>query len=75
MPGEESIGEMLNKLVPNNSRSSDSNNEIESDHGCYSMVKEKQGKPSAVPSPATKAADKKKRKQKEKEEEKAKIDA
>ena len=28
MPDEESIGEMLNKLVPKNSKSSDSNNEM-----------------------------------------------
>ena len=62
MPDEESIGEMLNELVPENSKSSDSNNEIDSDHGCYSMVKEKQGKPSVASSSATKAADKKKEK-------------
>ena len=37
------------------------------------MVKEKQGKPSAVPLPVTKVADKKKIKQKEKEQEKAKM--
>ena len=50
IPDGESIGGMLNELVPQNPEYDDQSNERGSDHGHYSMVREKQGKPSAVPS-------------------------
>ena len=49
MPDRESIGEMLNKLVYQDSGSDDQSNERNFDHGYYSMVREKQSKPSVVP--------------------------
>ena len=63
MPAEESIGEMLSKLGSENPTSSEQNNEIDFDNDCYSMGKEKQGKPNPIPSPA----DKKKEKERQKE--------
>ena len=58
MPVGESIGKMLNELKLPSSESGDQGeiNECE----FYSMAREKQGKPSTVPSPATKVAEKEK---------------
>ena len=75
MSDGESIGEILNELVPQGSENDDQSNERGSDCGYNSMAREKQGKPSAVPSPATKAANKerKKEKQEKKDEGKDKL--
>ena len=71
MPGGESIGEILDELKPQVSESDDQSNE--KDHESYSMVREKQGKPSAVLSPATKAAEKAKEKSKGKKKDASKL--
>ena len=62
MPGGESIGEILDEIKPQDSKFDDQSNE--KDHEFYSIVREKQGKPSAILSPATKAARKEKEKSK-----------
>ena len=59
MPVEESIGEMLSELGSKNPMSNEQNSEINL-NDCYSMGKEKQGKPNLIPSPVTKETDKKK---------------
>ena len=58
MPVWESNGEMVSELKPPNSESSDQGEINECDF--YSMVREKQGRPSTLPSSATKAAEKEK---------------
>ena len=67
MTTEEYIREMLSELGSENPMSNEQNSEINLDNHCYSMGKEKQGKPNQIPLPATKEADKKKRKDKEKQ--------
>ena len=65
MPVEESFGEMLSELGSKNPTSSEQNNEIDFDNDCYSMGKEKQGKPNPIASTATKAVNRKKEKERQ----------